>query len=1184
MPVKHIKTAIIFFLLMTGVLHSQQDPNTKKTVSRITHKDTLIKTGDRFIIQFTDILKTDNKILSPAEDYKIDYRSGIITLSRNLFKKYMLDTTRIYDLIIEYDIFPYNIKDEYSNFEIITERDTISGDTVQFAVQKKDLIENLFEGTDLEKSGSIFRGFTFGSNRDLTLNSGFRLQLNGRLAKDVEIIAALTDENTPIQPEGNTQKLQELDKVFIELKSNNITATIGDIDVEFPGSEFISFSRKIKGAKGFGEFNFGNLFISGAVSKGKFNTNRFNGTDGVQGPYRLAGANNEINIIVLSGSEKVYIDGAEMTRGEQADYVIDYSIGQITFTNRRLITNNSRITVDFEYTDRKYSRTLIAGYNKLEFFKKRLSLGLSYINETDNENRTIDFTLSDSDRVVLRNAGNDRYKAVKSGVSLAGRDSTGRGTGAYVMADTVINNDTVKFYRFAPGDSNAVYNIVFSYVGYGRGDYNSLSTYNYKYAGKNLGSYAPVVFLPVPTSYQMAGLNLEYASSRNREFHFSIESAYSLFDRNKFSSADDSKNGGYAFNILTGINKNNFLLFGTKIYDFNLYARERIINKLFNSLDRINSVEFNRNFDVQDSLQATEELREFNMNLSPVQILNLKGNYSQLKRGDFFSSDRITASFEFNSPAVLTDTSRLPKFKYTFEKLGSENSTAGLTGNWIKHNAFINYRKFFGADAKISPILEIRFDYSGETKKNNLKGTSGDSLRFDSFSFDDLTPGISLSNLYGLALYASFNYRRDNFTSSGILSKLSNSYIQKYGISYGGIRWFNSSFDISIRDRFFSDEGKQAGNTDNNSILVNSRTRIEPFNGALLTDLFYNVTSERNSKIEKLFVLVPVGQGNYVYLGDLNSNGIQDENEFQLVNYDGNYIKLNVPTDQFFRTIALKTSVRIYLKPSRYFYLSGNGFLRELYNNTSTELSYKIDERSKDPVASNIYLLKLSNFLNDSNTITGSQIFQQDINLFENNPAYSFRLRYIQLKGFNQFSSGNERQLNIQKSLRIQLGLTRDLVTQVEYTNRTDKNTAPVNSIRNRDIFSDEITDDISYKPIQSIESGFLFSYRKATDYYPKNPTNASINQQILRFIYSFESSGRVRIELERYEVNLNTTPLNFPYELTSGRVPGKSYFWRAMLDYSISKNIQANVNYEGRVEGSKNVIHSGRAQVTAFF
>jgi len=462
--------------------------------------------------------------------------------------------------------------------------------------------------------------------------------------------------------------------------------------------------------------------------------------------------------------------------------------------------------------------------------------------------------------------------------------------------------------------------------------------------------------------------------------------------------------------------------------------------------------------------------------------------------------------------------------------------------------------------------------------------TSQDSLLYDSFRFLEIAPRISFNNILKFNFFTELSYRDDDVPSGGVLTSYSRAFTQRYGLLFQGVQWFYADMDFAIRDRNYSSIAKDQGNEDNKSVLVNSRLRFTPINNAVTADVLYSVTSERTAKTQKLFVLVPVGQGNYIYLGDLNNNGIQDENEFQLTNFDGNYIKLNVPTDQFFPTVDLKTSFRLLLKPSRYFFSSGQGFLADIYNNFSAETYIRIDERSKDPNTDNIYFMKLNTFLNDSNTLAGQQLLQQDVFLFENNPSYSFRFRYQQLESFSQYSSGNERALNIQRSIRARLGLTSDITTQLDFINKTDRNIAPVNSVRNRNIEGYNINADLAYRPIPNIESGFQFNYTNSEDSYPQKPINANINQQILRFIYSFTSLGRLRIEIERDEVILNTSDNNFPYELTSGRPAGKSYYWRGVFDYSISKNIQATINYDGRVEGSKQVIHTGRAQVTAFF
>ncbi|MGH2574771.1 MAG: hypothetical protein ACRDFC_03620, partial [Ignavibacteria bacterium] len=384
--------------------------------------------------------------------------------------------------------------------------------------------------------------------------------------------------------------------------------------------------------------------------------------------------------------------------------------------------------------------------------------------------------------------------------------------------------------------------------------------------------------------------------------------------------------------------------------------------------------------------------------------------------------------------------------------------------------------------------------------------------------------------------------------NAGSLTRQSNSLTHNYSLRIKDLNFLSSAFDLIIYDKKYTDIFHSKGFVDSRTILVNSQTNLWFFNRAFQTNLFYKLSSERTAKSEVVFVKVPIGQGNYIYIGDLNGNGIQDENEFQLVNFDGDYIKLLIPTDQLFPTTDLQTSANININPSKILNISQRSVLKKIINNISFDTYLAVNERSKDPEQKNIYLLKFNKFQNEINTITGSNIIQQDINLFENNEYFAVRLRFIQRRSFNQYFSGDERLLNIERSARLRLSFTSDISLQTDYVNKIDRNLAPSLSTRNRNIKGNSVIADLSYRPYKNVEVGFKAELSRNNDFFPINITQADINIQNLRFSYSLENKGRLRIEIERNEAILNTSPFFVPYELTGGKAIGKSYLWTVSM------------------------------------
>jgi hypothetical protein len=334
--------------------------------------------------------------------------------------------------------------------------------------------------------------------------------------------------------------------------------------------------------------------------------------------------------------------------------------------------------------------------------------------------------------------------------------------------------------------------------------------------------------------------------------------------------------------------------------------------------------------------------------------------------------------------------------------------------------------------------------------------------------------------------------------------------------------------------------------------------------------------------LQRVFVKVSVGSGNYKYLGDLNNNGIADESEFIQARFDGDYLAITVPTDELFPIIDLKTSARFKVSPARFLENTGE-FINDFGRVVTSETYVRVEEKSRERDLKQIYLLHFSRFQQDSTTLTGSTLFTQDVSFFEGQPDFSARLRFLQRRGLSAYATV-ERNFSRERSVRVRWQLVREIANQVDYVNRVDRVSSHEASSRLRDILSNSLVFDLSYRPEQNIEVGLKLDMSKSTDAFQVPPVDANLNAQSIRFVLAFLGAGQARLEASREEILLSRSTDSLPYELTGGRVGGKTYIWRFALDYRVTQFIQANVNYDGRSEGGGTPVHTARAEVRAFF
>ncbi len=1128
--------------------------------------DTVVFLSHHFIFKKSVILTNDSVALIEGKHFNLsDDNASII-----FYRKNILEIQREqFDIFIQYKYLPLTLQLKYSN-KILETKPYVNDSRKKNILTSTSTYSNLF-GSEIQKSGNISRGFTIGSHRDFTLSSGFRLQFSGKLSQDIDIVAALTDENTPIQPQGNTQTLQEFDNVFVEMKSKNYNATLGDFYYTIHDGEFAKANRKLQGAKLSGSFQnedlHSSLIIVGAANRGKFSTNQFTGIDGVQGPYRLLGKNNERNIIVIAGTEKVFINGEVMTRGEQNDYSIDYGSGEIIFSSRRLITNASRITVDFEYTDRQYTRNYFSAASR-NTISDALSFNVIFFREGDNQDAPIDIELSESDKFALAKSGNTL--ASKSGVVFVGRDSiTNIGKGDYIKVDTLIAGIVDSVYRFEPGISNALYNVSFSFVGNGKGDYSRSGIGRYLFAGKKNGQYLPIIILPAPQLHQIANVSSQYAISK--QFIINAEFAGSSFDANRFSTIGDNNNAGNAMKLSMKYSSEDVKIGNTSLGALDVSFSERFLDERFVPTERINEIEFTRkwNIDSTVSTQAlSEETREAAITMKPNSNVTIGGTIGSMKRGREFNSLREEITLQTKSDIF-------PTIDYRIENISSDDMLGRLKSSWLRQKGNTQYT-----------IANLIPGFRFESEQKEVKNKDTDSLYGSSFSLYEVAPKIAVKQLYGITASSEFSWRKENVYSNGNVIPQSLAFTQTYEAGYKYGQKFSTSSSVILRKKEY-EKIFQTNFSNQQTILVRSQSRYTPLAGGIDADVFYEVSTERTSRLERVFYKVRKGEGQYVWV-DGNGNGkidLNDERDFQLSRYDGDYTMLSLQGDVLYPIIDLKTSSRLRVTPYKFF-VQPSSWIEKAFTKISTETFVRIEEKSSDPQTQNIYLLKFSHFLNRVTTLQGSQIIQHDIHVFENSADVSLRFRFLQRKGLGQYNSGLEENYYRERGMRIRFQLDEQMSDQIDVTNKQDNASASVALSRSRQIVSDGVANDFSYRPEQNIEIGFKLENSQADDYLFASPVTSNLNSQSIRTIFSFQGSGQARIEIAREEIIVANKSANYiiPFELTGGRDEGKTFLMTSSLDYRIGSNVQVTFQYNGRVQQNKNTVHTGRMEIKAYF
>ncbi|MCS7086348.1 MAG: hypothetical protein NZ534_09780, partial [Bacteroidia bacterium] len=551
---------------------------------------------------------------------------------------------------------------------------------------------------------------------------------------EIEINALITDENVPLQPDGSTQNIYDFDRFLIQMRRGGLYAMFGDLEIGRSSSRFANFYRNVLGAQIGARNRMGHVSLSGSVSKGVFCTNTLEAQNAYQGPYRLTGKDGERFMVVLAGTEKVYLNGALMSRG--TDYVIDYNTAEITFLPRQLITVNTRIVVDFEYVQRNYTRSLLSAQYEGKFWNDKIALRASYGRETDNPNAPLDITLGERERNALRDAGDQPQNAVVSAVDTV---AFSKDLILYAEKDTVVEGRNVKYFVHSTDSTTAKYKVTFAYTGPGNGDYTrentSVNGNVFRYVGPRNGDYMPQRNVPMPQSLEVANVGWEFKPLGFLTLY--QETSLSVWDKNRLSPLDDKDNVAVA--VRPGVALDKLPLDARKSWRLSSDAHFQFVDKDYQNLDRVYEKEYGREWNFND-LGARSDERLAN---AFVQIAQSRG-YALKLGGGYRSAGDGLKTFRQELTLSSSDTATIQTHPVAV-RLQTRNAHTGERSDWFRLNSDV-----YKIVKTFRPGLETWYE-----NKNNRPSGAG------SFEFIDLKPYLRSFNASKFDYDVWFNFRRD---------------------------------------------------------------------------------------------------------------------------------------------------------------------------------------------------------------------------------------------------------------------------------------------------------------------------------------------------------------------------------------------------------------------------------------
>lgn len=1140
--------ALLFLFALSSFWGIAQENSGNYKKKRVAVKDS-IQIDSVSINPSKFVIKTKDGRVLDSTLYTVDFSKAILRFKQSV----AIDTIEI-----EYLSYPKFLTKVYKQLDdnVIVDRSDSDALASLYKLENTNK-RNAFTPFDgLTTSGSISRGVTIGNNQNSVLNSELDLQISGKLSDKVSLRASIQDANIPLQESGYSQRLDEFDQVFIELFSDDWNIRAGDIDLVNTNSYFANFSKRVQGLLVNANLNEKtNVFASGALVRGQFTTTQFTAQEGNQGPYKLRGPNNELFVLIVSGSETVYVNGVPLERGENNDYIIDYNAGEIIFNSTYPITSEMRITVDYQFSERNYSRFTVFGGGSYK--TEKLNLNVSVYSESDAKNQPLQQNLSSEQTQILADAGDDTNLMVAQSAT-AESFSENR----ILYRKEIIGTEEVFVFSQDPDDE--LFSVRFTLVGTNQGNYilsNSNAVSNiFEYvapiAGVLQGNYEPITQLVAPERLQIAVLNGRYKPTEKTDVFFEL--AGSKNDANLFSNIDDNDNDGFAGKLRV----NQALIKTDSLWNLSAMVDADFIQKDFRTIQRLYRAEFNRDWNLDEDRDDQGNFNFGNQILltSGLQLSHSKKgtasySFEYLDYADNFNGKRhnVTANLRFGDFNIFSNSSFL-----------NNEST-------INRSTFLRSfnRIVYGKDKKWAGAK-----FAIEDNEQTVIVTDSLTPLSQKFTAYEAFVGIGDST----KVFAEVGYikRFNDSLRNNLVERVNNS--NTYYLKSRLIQNKNTNLRLFVNYR----DLKAEDNTTEDEQSLNSRLNFNQklFNNLVVWNTGFETNSGTLPQQDFTYVEVEAGQGAYTWI-DYNENGIQELNEFEIAQFadQGSYIRVLLPNQVFVRTHQNRLSQTLTINPIQWSKSEDKTkkFFSHFYNQTSYLIDRKVRREGNN--------FNLNPFKNDEENQLALNNSVRNV-LFYNRGKQHYTTSYTFLTNTsrNLLSIGFQENKLTNHQLNFNHKFATNWLANGLASFGTDESLSENFANRNFNIDETRFQPKLSYLFSENAQFDLFYQYTSKENTIG-SLESLSQNNYGLSFTYNKASkialTGEFNFFKNEYEGNPNTP---VAYQMLEGLQPGKNFTWSLLAQKKLTKFLDLNLNYFGRKTETSKTIHTGTIQLKAYF